>query len=186
MEDLEIIESLGGGGREKDKIAHYLFDQYKGYIPKVKEKLGMKQADIQDAYADAIIKLIRQLSDGSFEGKSKLSSYFYSIFYNTAVDALRKMSTNKIKEFPLQEFDQREKGLWDIIDSKEKASHVMMVMNQMGGSCKKILVDWAFYGFSMEEIAERSSLSNASSARSMKYKCIKKLRDLLSDKLFES
>ncbi len=186
MEDLEIIESLQHGGKEKEKIAHFLFDQYQGYIPKVKEKLGMNQADAQDAYADAIIKLIRQLSNGAFEGKSKLSSYFYSIFYNSSVDVLRKKSTNKIKELPLQEFDQREQALWDIVDTEEKATHVMLVMNQMGGSCKKILVDWAFYGFSMEEIAQRSSLRNAESARSMKYKCIKKLRDLLSDKLFQS
>jgi len=37
----------------------------------------------------------------------------------------------------------------------------------------------------MSEIAERAKLSNPESARSMKYKCLKKLRELLNSKLYK-
>lgn len=183
--DEDLIKKIRAGGREFEDVSLYMFHEYKGFVSKVKYKLNLPQQQVQDAYADALVKLIRHLRDGTFRGDSKISSYFYRIFYNTSVDVSRKNASYKnIETMELLEHDAREMDLLKLIDNKDETKQVVEVMSTMGNPCKKILMDWGYYGYSMTEIATRSDLSNAESARSMKYKCLKKLRELLNTKLF--
>ena len=183
--DSEIIKKLKAGGQDFEGISVYLFEQFKGFIPTVQGKLHLPTTEVQDAYADALVKLIRHLRNDQFRGESKISSYFYKIFYNTAVDASRKNASNKnIKTTELLEFDLRERDLLDMITKKQEAQNVMLVINAMGGTCQQILIDWGYYGYSMAEIAIRGNMKNPESARSMKYKCLKKLKEILAQKLF--
>jgi len=183
--DQDLIEKIKAGGKEFEDISMWMFNEYKGFLPKIKEKLKLPQQQMQDAYADALVKLIRHLRDGSFRGDSKVSSYFYTIFYNTSVDVSRKNASNKnMQTQELLEHDARESDLLNLIDNKDEAAQVITVMKSMGVLCQRILMDWGYYGYSMKEIATRSDLSNAESARSMKYKCLKKLRELLNTKMY--
>jgi RNA polymerase sigma factor (sigma-70 family) len=182
--DEEIIASLRKGGSAFEDMSMYLFHQYKGFIVKVNQRVHLKDEDIQDAYSDSLVKLIQKLKDGSFKGESKISSYFYSIFSNAAVDVSRKNTSYKnMPTKELTEFDAREKDLMSVFTAKDQAYKIIGLMDSIGAPCKQILLDWGYYGFSMEEIAQRSSLSGAESARSMKYKCLKKLKILIAEKL---
>ena len=84
-----------------------------------------------------------------------------------------------MKTQELKEYDAREADLLRLIDNRDEVRHINLLIQEMGDSCQKILIDWGYYGYSMEEIAQRAQLSNAESARSMKYKCLKKLRSLI-------
>jgi len=183
--DEELIKRVRAGGKEFEDISMYMFHEFKGFLPKIKEKLNLPQQQMQDAYSDALVKMIRHVREGSFRGDSKVSSYFYTIFYNTAVDVSRKNASNKnMQTQELLEHNARERDLLVLIDNKDEAAQVISVMSSMGGVCQRILMDWGYYGYSMAEIATRSDLSNAESARSMKYKCLKKLRELLNTKMY--
>lgn len=180
LSDIEILAGLNSKGKDFEDMAQYLFELYRPFILTLKQKLFLPQAQLNDAYADAIVKVIRQIKSGKFKAESKLSTYFYSIFYNTAVDVTRKNATNKnMKLEELFEYDHKEQDLIKIIDDKSEVAFIMNQIDQLGSSCKKILIDWAYLGYSMEEIANRNDLSNAESARSMKYKCLKKLKAIL-------
>lgn len=179
--DKEILTKVQNGGKEFEDISLYLFHQFKGFIPKVKSKLHLPQEQLQDAYADALVKLLRHLKNGTFRSDSKISSYFYSIFYNTSVDVSRKNTS--YKNMPTQELfehDAKETDLRHLIDIKDEANQVLNLIGSMGEACKNILTDWGYFGYKMDEIAIRNNLSNAESARSMKYKCLKKLKAMLA------
>jgi len=188
-DDEQLILMIQSGGLDFELASMQLFKEFQGFLPQVKAKLRLSQASAQDAYADALVKLIRQLRDGTFRSESKLSSYFYSIYYNTAVDVSRKNTTNKNKAAQstqeLLEHDAKETDLLTLISNRDEVEQVLMVMEAMGEQCQRILMDWGYYGYSMSEIAERAKLSNPESARSMKYKCLKKLRELLNSKLYK-
>jgi len=182
--DEEIIQSITAGGKRFEDMSMYLFHEFKGFIYKVNQRLHLPQNDIEDAYSDALVRFIRKIKDGSFRGESKLSSYFYSIFSNAAVDVSRKNTSHKnMATKELTEFDAKETDLLKIIDAKDHASKIIGLMDKMGSPCKQILMDWGYYGYSMDEIAQRSNLSGAESARSMKYKCLKKLKGIIANKL---
>jgi len=183
--DDELISKVKAGGKEFEDISMYMFHEFKGFIPKIKESINLSQLELQSAYSDALVKLIRKLRDGSFRGDSKVSSFFNTMFYNTAVDVSKMDASNKNKETIEQlEHDARESDLLKLIDNKDQANQVITVMKTMGDLCQRILMDWGYYRYSMQEIATRSDLSNAESARSMKYKCLKNLRELLNAKMY--
>ena len=184
--DQEIITKIQKGGKDFEDASMHLFHEFQGLIVTIIQKVHLSKADAQDAYADALVKLIRHIKDERFRGESKISSYFYRIFYNTSVDVFRKNTSNKnITTEELHEYNAKERDLMNMIADKDQAKHVIQVIDEMSTICKAILIDWAYYGYSMNDIAKRSNLSNPESARSMKYKCLKKLRLLLSDKLYE-
>ena len=182
--DDEIINKIRSGGQSFEDMSMYLFDTFKGFIPKINQKLHLPREDINDAYADALVKCIQKIKDHTYRGESKLSSYFYSIFHNTAVDVSRKNTSNKNKStVEIHEYDAKERDLMDLFEIKNSTNAIINLMDKMGDPCKKILLDWGYYGFSMDEIAHRSNLKNAQSARSMKYKCLKKLKVIITKKL---
>ena len=178
--DQLIIEGIQKGGTEREKFIHYLFDTHQGFLHKVREKQFLSLEEAQDAYADAVVKLASQISLGKFRGDSKLSTYFYTIFYNKCVDVSRKKASytpTTVEEYP--ELSDPAANILYKMDVADEARQVRGVMEKMGETCKEILLDWAYMGYSMEEIAQRRSLKTADSARSLKYKCLKKLRELL-------
>jgi DNA-directed RNA polymerase specialized sigma24 family protein len=48
-------------------------------------------------------------------------------------------------------------------------------LNSMGDLCRKILLMYFFDGYDMKTIAEANNLSNANTAKSKKYQCLKEL-----------
>lgn len=181
MTDDAVIALIQKGGRDYEDGSDYLFYAYRGYIPKVQSKLNLSQDDVHNAYADALVKLIRQIKTSSFRGESKLSTYFYRIFNNAAVDVSRHNASNKILDTEeLTTYSAKERDLMELILVNDQVKELRLVMDKLGGSCKSILIDWGYHGYSMAEIAERSNLASTESARSMKHKCLKKLKDIIS------
>jgi len=178
--DQEIIKVIQSGGTPRNQMAIYLMKHWKGYGHKLSKKYHLTPTQQKDAYTDAIVKLITQVDQGNFKGESQLSSYFFSILNNLCVDVLRKASSHKNKATePIHEWTAVEEKAFEWIGRKDLLGKIKFVIHRMGDNCKAILIDWGFGGYNMKEIAERQQLSSAESARSMKYKCMKKLKALL-------
>lgn len=176
--DQEILTRLLDGGKRFEQIVSYLNLTHSGMIGEMQAKVGLSRENAMDAYTDAILKLIRQVRDGKFRGESKLSTYFYKIFYFTAVDISRKKTTHEM-EIDLNSLSQRETLVFEALSSKQHLEDLNLKMQMLGKECKSILIDWAYGHYSMKEIALRNTLKNEESARSMKYKCLKKLKSLM-------
>ena len=56
----------------------------------------------------------------------------------------------------------------------------------MGETCRKVLTYYYFDGMSMAEIAERLGFANTNTAKTKKYKCKKKLDEIVRAKYSES
>ncbi|MDX2247089.1 MAG: sigma-70 family RNA polymerase sigma factor [Bacteroidia bacterium] len=183
--DEVIIQAILAGGAQREKMIHYLYDDaYSGMTFKIQRKLLLTDEEVQDAYSDAIVKLDQQIRSGKFEGKSKLSTYFFRIFYNKGVDILRKRLPNtKITYLPEEQGAHVPDPTETILELLQADDNIRMVrgyLSQIGETCQKILI--MFYNrYTMEEIAVETGLKNAESATSQKYKCFKKLSDILME-----
>ncbi|HRE40231.1 MAG TPA: RNA polymerase sigma factor [Ignavibacteria bacterium] len=74
-------------------------NEYKDKAYSLCIKILKNPEDAEDALQESFLKLYRALLENQFESKSKLSTYFYSIVYNSCIDAYkkkRKMSFNMI------------------------------------------------------------------------------------------
>lgn len=175
--DQEIIKAILAGGVQREHCIAYVYDKHIRFVFKVKNQLRLPMEIVRDAYSDAVVSLSEQISDYKFRGDSKLSTYLYRIFYNRCVDQLRKEKSKPLtilEEMP----DLPETALSALqkIINRDKVEQIYSIMSKLGDRCKQILTDWAYHGYTMDEIAQRAGLKNAESAVSQKYKCFSKLK----------
>lgn len=181
MEDEVFIKELKGGGPRAEKAIHFFFNQHKGLIGKAIKQHQLLEEECLDAYTDALLSLRKQVIKGVFRGESKVSTYFYTIFYRRCVDLIRRKATHRerlAEEFP------------DVADEKPLASDQMQVqeafeglmhfMEQLGQQCRDILMYRYYWGYEdMAEIASKLGIKNANTAGSLRYRCMKRLMNLV-------
>ncbi|MBN1632741.1 MAG: sigma-70 family RNA polymerase sigma factor [Ignavibacteria bacterium] len=68
-------------------------------------KILKEKNESEDALQDSFIKLYNSIQSGQFEEKSSLSTYFYRIVYNTAIEYYRKY---RAKNFNIVSFEVNE------------------------------------------------------------------------------
>ncbi|GLR19534.1 RNA polymerase sigma factor [Portibacter lacus] len=185
MQDKELLSAIREGGRAKRLAVDHLFNSHIGMMQTVQSKLHLSADQIKDMYADTISATIWNIDTNRFKGESKLSSYLYRILYNKSVDLLRHTTTNKNVAY--LELAEESSALISedqdrILESSLDVQIVKSELFYMGNPCSNIIMDWAFWGYDMAEIASRNNLENADKAKKKKYSCMKKLRLLLKSK----
>jgi RNA polymerase sigma-70 factor (ECF subfamily) len=86
--------------------------------------LGNKE-DAEDSLQEAFMRLYRAIVSGQFEERSKLSTYFYTIVYNTAVDHYKKIKAKRFSIISIDvEGDNYEEG--DDLNKSYSESHHSM------------------------------------------------------------
>ena len=106
MNDLElnIIKKIQAG-----KIDEFeeIVNRYKDRAMTLSMRILKNSEDAEDALHEAFIKTFRAIADKQFEERSKFSTYFYRIVYNTAIDFYKK---HKAKTFNLINIDDTKKN----------------------------------------------------------------------------
>lgn len=182
QEDQQVIEAIKAGGREKERCIGRLMTEYIQYAHAIKGKLGLTDDQASDAFTDAILVLTNHIERGIFRGDSKISTYLYRINYNKGVDLLRKYATKQASlKYEIPDIKDESADLLKQMDIADDVADLKGYLEQLGEKCKSILLDWGFWGYSMEEIAQRSGLKDARSAKNRKYKCMERLMKLIGD-----
>ena len=184
MTDNQVINSIVLGGRPLESATQHLLKTNIGLMYDVKSKLKLPSEDIKDLYADAISHLVWNIRTNKFKGRSKVGTYLYKIFYNKSVDHVRHLSTNKnrdtldIDSLTIESPIASEHQAYQRLAFNEVKKEILILKSP----CKDIIMDWAYYGYSMIEIAERNKIENADKAKKAKYTCLQRLREILKSK----
>lgn len=88
----EIIGNIKMGDTSAFKI---IADELKDKAFSLTMKILKNKEDAEDSLQESFMKLYRAISGNQFEERSKLSTYFYSIVYNTAVDNYKKLKSQR-------------------------------------------------------------------------------------------
>ncbi len=180
--DASTLDDIRRGGKARENAVRYLIDRHIGFVYKISRKLRLDEDVAKDAYLDAVIAVMQQVESGAYRGENKLSSYLYQIFYYKSVDILRKQSTNgeRYVETLPDQVDERSDLLLRL-EQQETVGQLVGLLEKMGDPCKQILMDWGFWGYQIQEIAERMGVDDPVKISRRKYKCIEALRELLKE-----
>jgi RNA polymerase sigma-70 factor, ECF subfamily len=99
LTDIEIINKVKSGEVNEFKE---LVLVYKDKSFSLIMKILKNRNESEDCLQEVFMKIFNALMSGSFEEKSKFSTYVYSIVYNTALDYYKK---NKKKNFNIVSID---------------------------------------------------------------------------------
>jgi RNA polymerase sigma factor (sigma-70 family) len=178
--EAEVIAGLKAGGASREKYTRFLYKQYAGFIIKGQRKYRLSYEEAWDAFTDSVIKLCKQIEDERFSTAGKMGGYLFRIFSNKCVDIVRKNSSLQVEwidDIPEMQ-DEARNTLRNLIQ-KEQVSVLSSYMDKLGDTCKQILLDSEYYGYSIEEIAKRIGYKNGPSVSSKKYRCLEQLRKLI-------
>jgi len=182
--EASVIAGIQAGGSEKRKAEALLYDRFTYLIIKGKAKHYLSQEQATDAYADAVIAVVNHIAKGSFRTENKISTLLHQIFFNKCVDVLRKKSNKDNWNWMPENMALPDKatGVLRQIIEQEEVDILVGLMGKLGKSCKEILWNSMYHGYSAREIAEEMNFKSAASVMSQKSTCLKKLKDLISKK----
>lgn len=180
----EVIDGIKAGGLSQEKWLLKLYEAHFNLIYKALAKHQVNEEQAIDAYSDAIIEFRKKIISDSFRGDSSYFSFLYSIFFNKIFNALAKNKTKKVEwvfEMPDYLIDDN-KDIARLLETNEAYETLLYFMDQLGDPCHSVLLDHAYWGYNMEELAQRHKFKDAATARSKKFHCLKKLLALIQSK----
>ncbi|HRJ28332.1 MAG: sigma-70 family RNA polymerase sigma factor [Cyclobacteriaceae bacterium] len=168
MEEKEIFERICKGD---EKALETLYKKYYRMMTKLVITNSGTEEEARDVYQDALVVFWQKATSGKLVMTSKISTYIYSICQNL----WRKELDRK------KRLSREEKDVSVTIDteSEERNKIIARCIDQLGETCKKVLMYYYFEEMSMQDIAEKLGFANTDTAKTKKYKCKKKLDELV-------
>ena len=162
--DSQIIEKIKFGDIN---VFSEFVEHYKDKAYSLTLRILKNPEETEDSLQEAFLKLYKAIKDDKFKGDSKLSTYFYSIVYNTAIDQYKKTRHKSfsvisidVNEFNFKDGDELNvKELDSDIDSErvttdnEMQSIINKYLNEIPVQYSLILILFFVDDLSHEEIS---------------------------------
>lgn len=145
--DSHTIDNIINGDQEAFRE---LVEKYKIMVYSLCCKILQNNEDAEEVSQDVFVKVY--LSIKSYRKESKLSTWIYSIAYNTAISKSRK------KKYQKELITDKNYTAFDISEIEEK-EQINKALKQLYPNERGIIMMYYFEEFSVKEIAEISSLS---------------------------
>lgn len=107
LSDKEIVDKIKTG--DFDAFSDFV-ELYKDKAFSLTLKILKNEEEAEDSLQEAFLKLYKAIKDEKFKGDAKLSTYFYTIVYNTAIDQYKK---TKQKSFSVISIDVNDHNFRD-------------------------------------------------------------------------
>jgi RNA polymerase sigma factor (sigma-70 family) len=168
MSESEVFERIKRGD---EKALEMIYKKYYRMMVKIVVSNSGTEEEARDIYQEALIVFWQKATSGNLVMTAKMSTYIYSICQNLWRKELdrKKRLSNEEKDTPVT-MDT---------ESKERNSIVAKCIEQLGETCRKVLMYYYFEEMSMQDIADRLGFANTDTAKTKKYKCKKKLDELI-------
>lgn len=182
--DADLLNSIRGDEKRRGRYVKKIIDDHQGFIYKLRIETGLGEEDLKDIYTDTVLLVLQHIEDGIFKGESKLSTYFYRVFYFRTIDFVRKKESNRIDYTDnLPERNDFARNVLQELEDKEEAFLIFKVLDKMEDPCRQIIMDWAYWGFSAEEIGKKIGVQDPVKFSKLKYNCLSRFRKLLAGEI---
>lgn len=140
----------------------YLVDKYKNMAFTIAMKILANREDAEDAAQEGFVKAYMQL--GSFEGKSKFSTWLYTIVYRTAVSKLQqhRLVTEHMDEQLEENYDYAfTPAPLEALQAREREQFVKEAINRLPKMEALVVTLFYLNESPIEEIEQITGLSNS-------------------------
>ena len=184
-DDIFYIEEVKNG---KVSAFSYLVEKYQDFVYSLALKMLKNAEDAEEIAQDCFVKAYTKL--GTFEAKSKFSTWLYSIVYHTCVTELRKRKTNisSLEENMIS--DRDEFRLFEAITENKKEEQEKYINEALEKLPEEdnVLINLYYYeGLSVADIQEVTGMTE-SNVKIKIFRARKKvytiLQELLKDEIY--
>ena len=177
MNDNKLLHLLKSGEEYGvNKAIQYIYQKYAASLPVYVQQNGGSAAIAGDLFQEAVISFYQHVKEGRFLEQSSIRQYLFAIVRNNWLYHLRKEKHSPI------ESDVSLSMLTQITSSglevTKEATAVGQLLSQMDCDCQKLIQLYYFNQYDLQEISNIFGLGGCDSAKTKKYRCVKRLKEL--------
>jgi RNA polymerase sigma factor (sigma-70 family) len=154
MNEKEIFERIQKGD---EKALEFLYKKYYRMMTKLVITNSGTEEEARDIYQDALIVFWQKATSGNLVMTSKISTYIYSICQNLwrkELERKKRLSNEEKDAFVTLD-----------LDTAEREKIIASCIEQLGDTCKKVLMYYYFEEMSMQDIADKLGFANTDTAK---------------------
>jgi len=178
--DEELVECLQTA-KDRDEAIRFI---YKNYFDSLSWFVINNQGNLQDAediFQEVVMNFIALVEMKKFRGESSIKTFLFSLNRFTWLNELKRKGRAAARELKYEKAsDSTEMDVSRLMMERESTGQIIKLVDQLGETCKKILLMFYFEDLAMKEILEQLDYENEQVVRNKKYKCLKHLEKMIS------
>jgi RNA polymerase sigma factor (sigma-70 family) len=180
LSDTEVLELLKTPRTTSEGI-RYLYQQHFEALGSFVIHNNGNGEDAQDVFQEVLVAFIHLVKQEKFRGEASIKTFLFSLNRNIWFNQLkrRKRAVEREKNYDKMQAAE-EVQIDSVIENREANDQLIQLLEALGESCKKILLLYYYENLSMKEILEQMDYENEQIVRNKKYKCMKKLEEMVS------
>lgn len=177
--DAELLESLRTGKNTDQAIRNLYKNHFDSLGWYVMNNSGNRQ-DAEDIFQDVVVAFIDLVQKNKFRGESSVKTFLFSLNRYTWLNELKRRGRALAREEKFERMqDRTTEDVSSVMAGRESSAGIMQLVEQLGETCKKILLLFYYEEYSMKQILEHMHYENEQVVRNKKYKCIKQLEQMI-------
>ena len=179
--DAELIAAISAGRELNDAIRN-IYRQYSQATSSFIMQHGGSEQDADDIFQETVVAFIEVVQKGKYRGEASVKTFLNSIARNYWFNEIKKRDRSGLrdKQFELSR-DKNEADVSHYISEMERKRQLRELVDQLGESCRKVLLLFYYENLSMKEMVEHLPYDNEQVVRNKKYKCLQALAGLIKD-----
>jgi RNA polymerase sigma factor (sigma-70 family) len=179
--DAELIAAISAG-RELNDAIRFIYQQYSQATSSFIMQHGGSEQDADDIFQETVVAFIEVVQKGKYRGEASVKTFLNSIARNYWFNEIKKRDRSGLrdKQFELSR-DKNEADVSHYISEMERKRQLRELVDQLGESCRKVLLLFYYENLSMKEMVEHLPYDNEQVVRNKKYKCLQALAGLIKD-----
>lgn len=136
--------------------------------------------DAEDIFQEVVVSFINLVRAGKFRGESSIKTFLYSLNRFTWLNELKRRGRALHRE---EKFGNAQEQIVEdasrFIGDREGKAALLRILDELGDTCKKILLLFYYENLSIREILDQTDYETEQVVRNKKYKCLKQLEQLV-------
>jgi RNA polymerase sigma factor (sigma-70 family) len=178
MEQKDIVASIRNG---EELALKMLYRQHKGSVTRYLISKGCNEEEAKDIFQDAVIVFYEKAKQSDFVLTSSISTYLSAVSRNIFLKKMRSKGIEISSDFDNNEAIEPIEEDEELL-SNDRVAAILHVLKEMVGNCKTLLEAFYYEKKSIKEIQTVFGYNNEDTAKNQKYKCLKRLKQLVTDK----
>ena len=179
--DPELIAAISAG-RDLNNAIRYLYQQYSEATCSFIMHHGGSEQDADDIFQETVMAFIDTVRKGKFRGEASVKTFLNSIARNYWFNEIKKRDRSGLRDKQFEAGrDKDEADVSHYISEMERKRQLRDLVDQLGESCRKVLLLFYYENLSMKEMVDHLPYDNEQVVRNKKYKCLQALTGLIKD-----
>ena len=182
LPDPELLSNIRQGKSMEESIKTLYRSHFDSLSRYILNNSGSLQ-DAEDVFQEVVVNFIDLVQKDKFRGEASVKTFLFSLNRFTWLNELKRRGRASAREEKFERLQEKE-----VLDSshfivnREEKQAVLNLVDQLGETCKKILLLFYYENLPMKDILSATDYENEQVVRNKKYKCLKQLEQMINEK----